>query len=150
MIQSMIKRKNTNERCWPVVLFDFRIFSDSMGVKIFFGNLTCHSRPRIRCGTPAAISSWRMLTILHPSARAEFNPRIRFSAFLKIFKFPLSFGCLFNTRSSTVPGFAQFIANFFYYYSENFFNLYYERSIFGRFSTFSILTFFLILKQVVF
>ena len=113
MIQSMIKRKNTNERCWPVVLFDFRISSDSMGVKIFFGNLTCHSRPRIRCGTPAAISSWRMLTILHPSARAEFNPRIRFSAFLNIFKFPPSFGCLFNTRSSTVPGFAQFIAECF-------------------------------------
>ena len=91
---------------------DVWIFSDSVGVKIFIGDLTCHSRPRIRCGTPAAISSWRMLTILHPSARAEFNPKIRFSAFLKIFKFPPSFGCLFNTRSSTVPGFAQFIAEF--------------------------------------
>ena len=100
--------------------FDSVISSDSVGVKIFIENLTCHRRPRIRCGTPAAISSWRMLTILHPSARAEFNPKIRFSAFLKIFKFPPSFGCLFNTRSSTVPGFAQFIAEFFLYNFEKF------------------------------
>ena len=60
----------------------------------------------MRCGTPEEISSARIFTILQPKASAEFNPKIIFSAFLKILRV-----CpLFMTRSSMVPGLAQFIA----------------------------------------